>query len=163
MISFIAAASDNNVIGQNNKMPWHLPSDLKFFKNTTWGLPIIMGRKTFESMGKALPGRTNIVVTTNAGFVAKNVEVAGSIAEAIEKAEALNTHEIFIIGGGKIFEQALPLAQRVYLTRVHLQVDGDAFFPALDPAQWELKQDRLEKADEKNAYDHSFQVWERKQ
>jgi dihydrofolate reductase len=127
IISFIAAVSENNVIGKAGKLPWHLPADMQYFKNTTWALPVIMGRKTFESFPRALQGRTNIVITRQAGYSAENMVVAGNVEEAIEKAVALKTEEIFIIGGGEIYKQAWDVADRLYITRVHTVVEGDAF------------------------------------
>ncbi len=162
MISLIVAASENNAIGKSNVMPWHLPEDLKFFKNTTWGMPVIMGRKTFESVGKPLPGRTNIIVTTNPNWKADNTLTAVSIEEAIKVANETNAKEIFITGGGEIYKQTLPIADRVYLTRVHTVIDGDAFFPEIDLTTWEICFEKHVKADEKNKFDMTFQTWKRK-
>lgn len=161
-ISFLLAASENNVIGKDNKLPWHLPNDLKFFKNTTWGMPVIMGRKTFESFGKPLSGRRNIVITRNKDWKAEGVEVAGSIDEAVELAKQSDVKEVFIIGGGEIFKTYFPKADRIYLTRIHHSFDGDAFFPAIDEKEWQLVKEVNCPADEKNAYAHSFQTWEKK-
>jgi dihydrofolate reductase len=162
MISLIVAASENNAIGKSNVMPWHLPEDLKFFKNTTWGMPVIMGRKTFESVGKPLPGRTNIIVTTNPNWEAENTITTVSIEEAIKVANETNAKEIFITGGGEIYKQTLPIADRVYLTRVHTVIDGDAFFPEMDFNTWEICFEKYVKADEKNKFDMTFQTWKRK-
>ena len=161
-ISLIVAASENNAIGKSNAMLWHLPEDLKFFKNTTWGMPIIMGRKTFEAVGKPLPGRTNIIVTTNPDWKAENTISTVSIDDAIEAANETNAKEIFITGGGEIYKQTLPIADKVYLTRVHTEIDGDAFFPVLDTAIWEVLFEKHVKADEKNKFDMTFQTWVRK-
>ena len=162
VISFIVAASENNVIGKNNKLPWCLPTDMKYFKNVTWGMPVIMGRKSFESLGKALKGRTNIVVTKNKEWNAEDVEVVSSIDLAITLAAQTDAKEIFVIGGAEIFRSALPSADRIYLTLVHGNFDGDAFFPELEEDEWKLVSNRDCEADEKNAYALSFQVWERK-
>ena len=162
MISLIVAASENNAIGKSNDMPWHLPEDLKFFKNTTWGMPVIMGRKTFEAVGKPLPGRTNIIVTTNPNWSAENTITAASIEEAIKVAKESNAKEIFITGGGEIYRQTLPLADKVYLTRVQTVLDGDAFFPEMDLNIWEICFEKHVKADEKNKFDMTFQTWIRK-
>ncbi|RYF82224.1 MAG: dihydrofolate reductase [Chitinophagaceae bacterium] len=162
MISLIVAASENNAIGKNNQLLWHLPKDLKFFKNCTWGMVVIMGRKTFESVGKPLPGRLNIVVTSNEAWKAEGVQTAASLQDAIQKATFANFKEIFIIGGGEIYRQALPIAHKVYLTRVHATIEGDTFFPALDEAAWELTHKDELKADEKHAYDFSFEVWNKR-
>lgn len=160
-ISIIVAASENNVIGINNMLPWRLPTDLKYFKSTTLGKPIVMGRKTFESLGKPLPGRPNIVITRQKEFQPEGAYVAGSVEEGIEKAKSFGGDELFITGGSQIFEQAWPLVERIYLTRVYAVVHGDAFFPQLDGAEFELVTDERHEADEKNQYSFAFQVWER--
>jgi dihydrofolate reductase len=161
-ITIIVAADLNNAIGANGKLPWHLPQDLKFFKNTTWAMPVIMGRKTFESLGKPLPGRTNIVITQNTSWHQEGVWVANSIENAIEQAQTLQTNEIFIIGGGTIYASSLPLVNRVYLTRVYTKIDdADTWFPPLPENEWELKWERPFTADEKHLFDYSFQCWER--
>ena len=162
VISFIVAASENNVIGRNNKLPWCLPTDMKYFKNVTWGMPVIMGRKSFESLGKALKGRTNIVVTRNKNWKADDVQAVQTIDQAITLAAQTDAKEIFIIGGAEIFRSALPSADRIYLTLVHGNFDGDAFFPELERGEWKLISNRDCEADEKNHFALSFQVWERK-
>lgn len=161
MISFIVAASENNVIGKEGKLPWHLPADMKYFKNTTWALPVLMGRKTFESFSKALQGRTNIVITRQKNYSAENMMVAGNVKEAIEKAATLKTEEIFVIGGGEIYKQAWDMAGRLYITRVHTVIDGDAFFPALNKETWQLISKKDFGKDDKHVFDYSFEVWER--
>lgn len=160
-ISLLLAASENNVIGKDNKLPWHLPNDLKYFKNLTWGMPILMGRKTFDSIGKPLPGRKSIVITRNKEWQHEGVDVVHSLDEAAERATAYGAKEIFIIGGAEIFQSALPQADRIYLTRIHHHFDGDTFFPTLPPTQWQLASERFCEADEKNPYNHTYQVWER--
>ena len=146
----------------NGKLPWHLPQDLRFFKNTTWAMPVIMGRKTFDSMGKPLTGRTNIVVTQNKDWNQEGVWTAGSLDEAIEQAFSLEVREIFIIGGGSLYATALPLANRVYLTRVHTKLaDADTWFPLLPDTEWSIEWERPFLKDEKHPYDYSFQCWER--
>jgi dihydrofolate reductase len=160
IISLIVAASANNVIGKDNKLPWHLPADLKYFKNTTWAMPIIMGRKTFESIGKPLPGRTNIVITRNQDWKFEGVEVVHDLQQARAVAESKDVNELFVIGGAEIFKSALPQANRIYLTRIHQDFEGDVFMPALN-GEWQLKWNRECKADEKNVYDYTFEVWER--
>ncbi len=162
MISFIVAAAENNVIGKDNQLPWHLPSDMKYFKNQTWGMTVIMGRKSLESLGKPLQGRKNIVVTRNKDWKQEGTEVARSINEAIDLAKETGVNEIFIIGGAEIFKEAMPVANRIYLTRIHHHFDGDAYFPEVSDAEWTLVQSRFCDADEKNQYPHTFQVWERK-
>lgn len=161
MISLVVAASTNNAIGKNNQLLWHLPNDLKFFKNTTWGGVVVMGRKTFESVNKPLPGRLNIVITSNKDWTAESVVTANSLEEALEKAIAAHYKEIFIIGGGEIYRQSLAIANRIYLTRVHTQIDGDTFFPELKPTEWKLVSATECIADEKNAFDHTIEVWDR--
>jgi len=161
-ISFIVAASDNHVIGKDNKLPWCLPTDMRYFKNVTWGMPVIMGRKSFESLGKALKGRSNIVVTRNKNWTAENAQTVSSIDQAITLAAQTDSKEIFIIGGAEIFRSALPSADRIYLTLVHGNFDGDAFFPEMEQDEWKLVSNRDCESDEKNAYAVSFQVWERK-
>jgi dihydrofolate reductase len=160
IISLLVAADENNVIGKDNKLPWHLPSDLKYFKNLTWGMPILMGRKTFDSIGKPLPGRKTIVITRNKDWQHENVTTVHSLEEAIIKAKGFDVNEIFVIGGAEIFRSAFPDAKRIYLTRIHHRFDGDVFFPVLDNS-WKLVKEKKQSADEKNAYDHTFQVWER--
>lgn len=162
MLSLLVAASQNDVIGKDNKLPWHLPDDLKYFKNLTWAMPILMGRKTFDSIGKPLPGRKGIVITRNKEWNGEGVDSVHSIDEAIAKAEAYGAKEVFVIGGAQIFETALPKADRVYLTRIHHTFDGDTFLPAIDEAQWHLASQIFRAADDKNAYDHTYQIWERK-
>lgn len=150
------------MIGKDNKLPWCLPTDMRYFKNTTWGMPVIMGRKSFESLGKPLKGRTNFVITRNKEWRADGTQVVSSIDQAITLAAQTDAKEIFIIGGAEIFKAALPSADRIYLTLVHENFDGDAFFPELKTDEWELVSNRDCEADEKNAYALSFQVWERK-
>jgi dihydrofolate reductase len=158
-ISLIVAAAENNAIGKNNQLLWHLPNDLKFFKNTTWGMPVIMGRKTFESVNKPLPGRFNIVITRQANWKADSVIAATDLQDALQKAAETNCNEIFIIGGGEIYKQAYELADKIYLTRVHTEIDGDTFFPALDENKWQLISNQDFAADEKHAFAYSFQTW----
>jgi dihydrofolate reductase len=160
--ALIVAASSNNAIGKNNQLLWHLPNDLKFFKNTTWGFPVIMGRKTFEAVNKPLPGRTNIVITRKQDWEAVGVKTASDLAGAIDLATQTNAKQLFIIGGGEIYEQALPMADTIYLTRVHTILEGDTFFPALDESQWKLFSNDDFSADEKHVFDYSFQLWKRK-
>jgi dihydrofolate reductase len=162
VISLIAAASENSVIGKNNKLPWHLPTDMKYFKNITWGMPVIMGRKSFEALGKPLRGRSNIVITRNKNWSADGVKTVQSIDQAINLASQTEAKEIYIIGGGEIFQAAIPSADRIYLTLVHENFEGDAFFPEIKQEEWKLTSNMDCDPDEKNAYALSFQVWERK-
>jgi len=135
-ISLIAALADNRVIGKDGKMPWHLPEDLKHFKATTMGKPMIMGRKTWESFGgKPLPGRDHIVITRNPSYEAEGATVVPSLDEALSLVE--DKEEIMIIGGGEIYTQALPLADRLYLTEIHITPGGDTEFPSFDRSAWQ--------------------------
>jgi dihydrofolate reductase len=162
MISLIVAASTNNAIGKNNQLLWHLPNDLKFFKNTTWGMPVIMGRKTFEAVNKPLPGRFNIVITRQDDWKADGVIVAIDLKNALQKADETNCNEIFIIGGGEIYKQSMEMADTIYLTRVHATLDGDTFFPVIDEGKWQLDSIQEFSADEKHAFAYSFQTWKKK-
>lgn len=159
-ISIIVAAASNRAIGKDNQLYWHLPNDLRFFKKTTSGHPVIMGRKTYESVGSPLPNRRNILVTRQTGYQADRVETAYSLEEAISLA-AGDAAEIFIVGGAEIYRQALPLTHRIYLTRVHAAIPGDTFFPDFDETEWELASREDHPADEKHAYDYSFLVYDR--
>jgi dihydrofolate reductase len=161
ILSHIVAASENNIIGSNNDLPWHLPNDFKYFKNKTWGMPVIMGRKSYESLKNALPGRVNIVVTGKKDWHPANVFVAENINEAIEKAREADTKEIFIIGGGEIFKQTIDIVSRIYLTRVHAVVKGDTYYPEINRSLWSLVSEQSFPADEKNSYAYTFEVWER--
>jgi len=162
ILSLLVAADENHVIGKDNKLPWHLPNDLKYFKNQTWGMPILMGRKTFESIGKPLQGRKSIVITRNTHWQHPGVDVVHSVEEAIGKAAAFDVREIFVIGGSEIFNSAFQQAQRIYLTRIHHRFEGDSYFPELPAKDWLLKKEHYCNADEKNLYAHTFQVWERR-
>lgn len=160
-ISLVVAASENHVIGKDNRLLWKLPNDMKFFKNTTWAMPVIMGRKTFESLGKALKGRTNIVLTKQPAWTAVDVLTATNWEEALDAAKASDALEAFVIGGGEIYRQCLPLCQRVYLTRVHTEIAGDTYFPELAEAHWKLFSKLDFPADEKHAFAYSFEIWNR--
>ena len=161
IISLVVAASTNNAIGKNNQLLWNLPNDMKFFKNVTWGMPVIMGRKTFDSLGKALTGRKNIVITRQDGWKAENVIVVKSLEDAIFVAKETDANEIMVIGGGEIFKMAFEKAKRIYITRVKAVLEGDTYFPVIDPKSWHLVSQKDHEADEKHAYAYSFQVWER--
>lgn len=162
MISLIVAAAENNAIGMSNQLLWHLPNDLKFFKNTTWGMPVIMGRKTFESVNKPLPGRFNIVITRQARWQVDGVITATDLQDALKKAAETNCKEFFIAGGGEIYKEAFRQAGKIYLTRVHETIDGDTFFPVIDESEWQLISSEDFVADEKHKYAYSFQTWLRK-
>ena len=160
MISIIVAASTNNVIGNQGDLPWRLPDDLKRFKAVTMGKPIVMGRKTWESIGWPLPGRQNIVITRQHDFAANGCDVVSSVDEAITAAGDVD--EIMVIGGSQIYELVLPVADRLYLTRVHTELDGDAFFPEIDASTWSKTSDESHRADERNEFDFSFRTYERR-
>lgn len=161
MIHLVVAKSDNNVIGHDNQLIWHLPNDLKHFKEITTGHPIIMGRKTFESIGRALPNRTNIIITRNKNYSIENTKVAHSLNEAIEIAKKID-EDIFIIGGGKIYEQALDLVDILEVTEVHGNFEGDTYFPEIDLNVWKEISRIKHHKDEKNKFDYSFVRYERK-
>ena len=161
-VVLVVAASSNNAIGKNNQLLWHLPNDLKFFKNTTWGMPVIMGRKTFESVNKLLPGRFNIVITSQPDWKADGVIVAADLHDALQKAAETNCKEVFVIGGGEIYKWAIDIADKIYITRVHASFDADTFFPVIDESKWQLTSNKDFEVDEKHKYAYSFQVWEKK-
>jgi dihydrofolate reductase len=158
-VSLVVAMARNGVIGRGNALPWHLPEDLKHFKAVTSGKPVLMGRKTFESIGKPLPGRTNLVLTRNAGWRAAGAVVVHSVAEAFERAR--DAPELAGIGGAEIFRLLLPLSSRIHLTRVEADIPGDTVFPPMDLSQWVELDCRRFAADERNAYDMSFMTLER--
>lgn len=158
MISMIVAMGENRLIGRDNDLPWHIPADLKFFKATTMGKPMIMGRKTFESIGKPLPGRRTIVVTRNPAWACEGVEVALSMDAALALAEGAD--EIMVVGGAQIYAQALSKADRLYVTEVALRLEGDAYFPEINDAEWGLvSRESHEATEEHPAY--SFVVYDR--
>jgi dihydrofolate reductase len=161
-IALVVAAAENNAIGKNNQLLWHLPKDLRFFKNITWGGVVIMGRKTYESVNKPLPGRLNIVITGNKEWKRETVLTASGLDEAIELAKAENFKEISVIGGGEIYKQAMPIADIVHITRVHASLDGDTFFPEILTNEWELISKDDVEADDKHRYSFSFEKWQRK-
>ena len=165
-IALICAMSDNRVIGKGNSLPWHLPEDLKYFKRTTMGNSIIMGRKTWESIGKVLPGRKNIVITRNPKLQVEGIEMANSLLEAIKLAgkSAIidGSKEAFVIGGAEIYKEALPIAQRFYLTRVHAEVEGDTFLSEFDESDWrETSREEYEKSDS-NPFNYSICILDRR-
>ena len=157
-LSLIVAIAKNRAIGHENKMPWHLPAELQYFKKVTMGHPIIMGRKTFESIGRPLPGRRNIVVTRNADFVAAGVEIVHSIRAAIT---ATANESAFIIGGATLYIEALPLADTLYITEVDANPEGDTFFPELNPQEWHEVSREHRVADEKNIFAVDYVVLNR--
>lgn len=162
LISFVVAAANNNVIGKDNQLVWSLPNDMKFFKNVTWGMPVVMGRKTFEALGKPLKGRKNIVLTRQPDWKAEGTVAVKNFDDAVLLVKEMDVKEMMVIGGGEIFKQVFNKAARIYLTRVDASPEGDAFFPEIDTKEWQLVSRKDHPADEKHAYEYSFQVWERK-
>jgi dihydrofolate reductase len=160
-ISIIVAMAANGVIGNDNELPWHLPADLKHFKQTTMGKPILMGRKTWESIGRPLPGRTNIVITRDSAYSAAGCIVVNSIEAAI--AAAGEQDEVMVIGGAELYRQVLPCADTIYLTRIHASFDGDTRFPEISDTEWQQLERVDHEADEKNLQDYSFIRLERVQ
>jgi len=163
--SMIVAMAENRVIGINNNLPWYLPNDLKYFKQVTMGKPILMGRKTYESIGKPLPGRANIVLTRNESWSAEGVKTVNSLMQAFELAQSIveidGQDEMMVIGGDQIYQSTLADIDRIYLTKVHAEVKGDAYFPELDWSQWkEVGREDFEAAGP-NPYDYSFIVYDR--
>ncbi len=160
MINIVVAKASNNVIGAKNDLIWHLPNDLKHFKSLTSGHPIVMGRKTFESLGRPLPNRTNIVVTRDQNWNAEGIEIASSLPKAIEAAKKIDD-DIYIIGGGNIYKQAMEFTDVLYITEVHHEFDGDTYFPEIDSDEWEEVEREDFKKDEKHPYSYSFVTYKR--
>ena len=161
-ISIIVALDEGRVIGSEGGMPWHLPADLKFFKSMTMGKPIIMGRSTWESIGRPLPGRTNIVITRNPSFHADGCRVAHSVDEALAMAREEAAEEAMIIGGAAIYEQTLPRTDRLYLTHISAHLVGDKHFPVINPDDWQEVSREEHAADSDNPFDLTFSVLDRK-
>ena len=159
IISLIAAMDKNRLIGKENGLPWHLPADFKHFKAVTMGKPVIMGRKTFESIGKPLPGRQNIVISRS-GFAVDGVTVVNSIEQALQ--QVANAEEVMIIGGASFYEQMIDRADRMYLTHVEAECQGDAWFPDFDMNHWLVISEEVHHADENNNYDFVIKVYQRK-
>ena len=163
--SLIVAAAENGTIGQNGRIPWHLSADLRYFKQVTMGAPVIMGRKTYESIGCALPGRANIVVTRNEKFQALDIDVVLNLEDALSKARAIlekeGGEELFVIGGAEIYAQAMRMADRIYLTRVHAEFPGDVFFPRLEEDSWKEVASEKQLAESEGSPSFSFTILER--
>jgi dihydrofolate reductase len=163
IVSLIVAAGTNNAIGKDNQLLWHLPKDLQFFKQTTWAMPVVMGRKTFESLGgKPLNGRVNIIITRQKDWSHEGVVVVHSLADALFFAKESDYKEVFIAGGGEIYAQAMSQANKIYMTRVDAVIDGDTFFPDIDSSDFALSNEVTHAVHEKHAYGFSFQTWLRK-
>ncbi len=161
MIAIVVAVAANNVIGNNNQLAWHLPADLKHFKQLTMGHPMVMGRKTYESIGKPLPGRTTIIVTTQKNYTATGCIVTHSLKEALAEALALDAH-VCVVGGAEIYKQVLPQVDTIYLTRLHHTIEGDTYFPTLNEEEWQVLSEEKHTPDEKNKYTYSFIQLKRK-
>ena len=159
-VSLVVAAAKNNVIGRDGELPWHLPDDLRHFKRLTTGKPIIMGRRTFESIGRPLPDRHNIVMTRDPDYAAPGCDVVTSVSDALDLAG--DAAEVMVIGGGQVYHDFLPRADRIYLTRVQLEIDGDTHFPEIDAKEWQLVASEHHAADEKHAYAFEMMVLERR-
>lgn len=158
----IAALAKKQVIGKNNLMPWHMPADLAHFKRVTLGKPVLMGRKTFESIGRPLPGRRNLVISRNPGYQAEGIEVVSSVEAALALLAGSSVEELMVIGGGHLYAEMLPSADCLYLTRIDLAVEGDTRFPAFDDGQWQRIACESHPADEKNPHPYSFEIWQRR-
>lgn len=162
MIAIVVAIAENNVIGKDNQLIWHLPADLRHFKQKTMGHPMIMGRKTFESIGKPLPGRTTIIVTRQEDYKAEGCIVVNSVEEAIAKGKELDSEQVSIVGGAEIYKQALPYVDTLYLTEVHHTFDGDAYLMELNYEDWQEVSTESHDPDEKNKYAYTFKELRRK-
>lgn len=158
-ISLIVAMDKQRLIGRQNQLPWRLPADLKYFKNVTLGKPVLMGRKTYESLGKPLPGRQNIIITHNTNFIAEGCEIAHSLEAAFDLCK--DADEIMVIGGAQLYQAALPYAQRLYITWVHGDFKGDTFFPAWSPDEWNEISRESHDIDDKNLFPYTFVILER--
>jgi dihydrofolate reductase len=160
-LTLVVAAANNNAIGRNNQLLWRLPNDMKYFKNVTWGMPVLMGRKTFESLGKPLNGRKNMVLTKQEGWNVPGTQTVRSIDEAVAQTKRMDVKELMIIGGGQIYEETIVIADRIHITRVDAVFEADTFFPHIDPGVWKLVSQKNHEADAHHKYNYSFQVWER--
>jgi dihydrofolate reductase len=163
IISCIVATASDGVIGKDNNIPWYLPADLKYFKSVTTGHHVIMGRNCYVSIGRPLPNRTNVIISRDPFFISSNCLVARSVKEALEMAFDNGEEEAFIIGGGQIYEQTKEMWDRLYLTEVDLKVEGDVFFPKLDFTEWTLRSQVDHQNDEKNEFDYSFKIYDRRE
>jgi dihydrofolate reductase len=161
MLSFIVAMDKNRLIGKNNQLPWHLPEDLKFFKRVTMGHPIVMGRKTHESIGRILPGRENIVITRQQDYICKGCTMFYSVDAFINYSKEQND-EIFVIGGAEIFKETFPYADRLYITFINEEFEGDTYFPNFNEEEWNLVSVEKGIKDEMNPYDYEFRIYDRK-
>lgn len=157
-INIIVAMANNRAIGKNNQLLWHLPNDLQFFKRTTMGCPIIMGRKTYESIGRLLPGRQNVIISRSAEYQVEGATICHSLKEAVD---TIGNDKIFVIGGGEIYKQTMHMASNLFITKVDTQIEGDTYFPEIEASQWKLTWAEEQTKDEKNNLAHTFQKYER--
>ena len=162
IVSLVVAVSTNNIIGKDNKLLWSLPNDMRHFKNVTWGLPVVMGRKTFESFKRPLPGRKNIILSNQKGLKVDGAVVVSSMSDVELLVKEMDVKELMVIGGGEIYRMYFPRANKIYLTRVDTVIEGDTTFPVIDEKNWKLVSKIDNKADEKHAFDYSYELWERK-
>ncbi|MEH7381894.1 dihydrofolate reductase [Bacillus sp. JJ1533] len=160
MISLLLAMDKNQLIGKDNDLPWRLPADLAYFKRVTMGHPIIMGRKTYDSIGRPLPGRENIIVTRDTSYKAEGCKVIHSIDEIVEMSKETD-QELFVIGGAEIFKEILPYSERLYITEIDEEFEGDTYFPVFDKAKWKVISKEKGIKDEKNPYEYTFLVYEK--
>lgn len=160
--SIIVAKAENNVIGKENDLIWHLPADQKYFRKTTYGHYVIMGRKTYQSLAKPLPGRVNIIITRNTEFKAEGAVVFDQFEKALEFAESQNQQEVFILGGGEIYKKSLPLMDKLYITEINESFEGDTYFPEIDTTGWQEESRHHHPADDENPYDFDFVIYSRK-
>ncbi|MGC4378742.1 dihydrofolate reductase [Fictibacillus sp. Mic-4] len=158
MISYVVAMDENHLIGSKNKLPWHLPADLKYFKKVTMNKPIVMGRKTYESIGKPLPGRENIVLTRDRNYKAEGCTVIYSVEDIIKR----DNEEICVIGGAEVFRLFMPYVNRMYITKIHETFEGDTYFPDFNEKEWKIVSKTPGQVDEKNKYPHDFIVYDKK-
>jgi len=162
IISAIVAASKNWVIGKDNEIPWYIPNDLRYFRRMTLGHHVVMGRKNYESIGKPLPKRTNLIVTRDENYDAPGCHVVHSIDEAIKFAKDNNEEELFICGGGEIYNQTLAMTDKLYFTEIEAVVDGDVYFPKIELHDWSLISTERNQADDRHEYGYNFMIYERK-
>lgn len=160
LISLIAAMDENRVIGIDNRLPWKLPADLQYFREVTMGKPILMGRKTYESIGRPLPGRTNIVLTSDPAFTADGCTIVHSVEEGL--GAAAGSEEVMVIGGASLYRHMLPIAHRLYVTLIHAEFEGDTWFPEIEAGEWREVERVDHPADERNVYRYSFVRYERR-
>ena len=161
-ISLVVAASTNNMIGKDNRLLWSLPNDMRHFKNVTWGMPVVMGRKTFETFKRPLPGRKNIVLSNQKDLKIDGAIVVSSTSDVELLVKEMDVKEMMVIGGGEIYKMYFPKANKIYLTRVDVVIDGDTAFPPIDEKNWNLLSKIDNKAAEKHTYDYSSVLWESK-